>query len=83
MAHVNLPAAPDADSLTISSPVQYIRAFEQGAAAAASTPLSPPLQVLHLNGRFIRGIKDSDFERLSDEENKRLVFIAGAGGLQE
>lgn len=47
-------------------------------------PLSPPPMVGNqIAGRIIRGKTEADFEKLSDDPNRKIVFLTDAGGLAQ
>lgn len=58
------------------SPAQFLKVLDLG------FPLSPPPMVGNsIAGRIIRGKVDADFEKLSDDPNRKIVFLTDSAGL--
>ena len=58
------------------TPEQFLKVLNLG------FPLSPPPMIgNNIAGRIIRGKVDADFEKLSDDPNRKIVFLTDALGL--
>lgn len=58
------------------TPEQFLKVLDLG------FPLSPPPMVGNaIAGRIIRGKVEADFEKLSDDPNRKIVFLTDAAGL--
>jgi hypothetical protein len=58
------------------TPEQFLKVLDLG------FPLSPPPMVGNaIAGRIIRGKVDADFEKLSDDPSRKIVFLTDAAGL--
>ena len=57
------------------TPEQYLKVLNLG------FPLVPPPMITGLAGRIIRGKTPEDFEKLSDDPNRKIVFLTDSAGL--